>query len=238
MRGYALTKHLWHSSGLVVLWAGMLALSLVVTGIVSLFKDIRISGWSAWVFISPWYMLGMGIYVTAVYLPMYIAHGITRRQCMPQALAFGLLFITAGAALITLGFAIERAVYAVADWPQSLGEEAEGLYTSADQYGMIFLGFWLGFAIFTAVGAAVGAAFYRRAWAGLGGLLVIVLGLALLTPAGLAGSASIPTGRVLEALVAEPNNAVVIACCVVAALAATGLTWGLVRDLPLRSSSN
>ncbi|NNH73203.1 hypothetical protein HLB23_25665 [Nocardia uniformis] len=238
MNRYTLTRHLWRSSGLVVLWAGMLVLSLLVTGIVSLFKDITISGWSAWVYISPWYMLGMGIYVTAVHLPMYIEHGVTRRRCMPQALLFGLLLVTVGAALITLGFGIERALYAVVDWPQTLGESDDGLFTAADQYGRIFLGFWLGFAIFLAVGAAIGAAFYRKAWGGLGGVLVIVLGLGLISPAGLAGAASFPTSRVVEAVAGQPSIALVVVSCVVAAVAATGLTWGLVRDLPIRSSGN
>ncbi|MFI6868982.1 hypothetical protein [Nocardia sp. NPDC050406] len=237
MRRFAVTRNLWHSSGLVIVWAGLLIVSLLVTVAVSFFRDITISGWGVFVFISPWYMLGMGVYVTAIYLPMYIAHGVTRRQCLSQALLFGLLLVTVGAALVTLGFGIERAVYAVADWPQALEADASALYTSADQYGWIFLGFWLGFAIFLAVGAAIAAAFYRRAWGGVGGLLLVVAGLILIVPAGMASATNIPTKRILEQWADSVGTAAILTACVLAALAATAATWALVRDMPIRLGS-
>ncbi|MFC9997196.1 hypothetical protein [Nocardia sp. NPDC127526] len=233
---FAIARHLWHSSGVVVLWAGLLIFIMVTTVVISLFRDIEISAWSASDSIPGWYMFGMGIYVTAVYLPMYLAHGITRREFARQALLFGLVLVTVGAALMTLGFAVERLVYRVADWPQvALDPAPRGLYDSADQYGWIFLSFLLTFAVYHAVGAAIAAAFYRRVWGGLGGLLLIPLGLLLITATATTGVTSAPAGRLADVPAGDLGVPLIIAVCVGAAVIATAGAWALIRDLPVRT---
>jgi hypothetical protein len=62
--------------------------------------------------------------------------------------------------LMTLGYAIERAVYAVAGWPQALTQSH--LYDTASNYPLIFLEFLLLFTVWTAAGAFAGAAIYRN----------------------------------------------------------------------------
>ncbi|WP_067535748.1 hypothetical protein [Nocardia crassostreae] len=44
---FTIARHLWHSSGVLVLWAGLLIFSVVLTLVVSLVRDIEISGLSA-----------------------------------------------------------------------------------------------------------------------------------------------------------------------------------------------
>ncbi|WP_157554501.1 hypothetical protein [Nocardia crassostreae] len=180
----------------------------------------------------------MGIYVTAVYLPLYLAHGITRREFGKQALLFGAALVTAGAALMTLGFAIERLVYAVADWPQKLDSGARGLYSSTHQYGWMFLSFWLTFAVYLAVGAAIAAAFYRRAWGGLGGVLLIPVGLLLIASTALTGITSVPVGDLANTLAGDAGPAVTIIACAASILLAPAGTWARVRDTPVRTGGD
>lgn len=237
MTRYPVLRHLWRSAGIVWVWAGLLVFMFAVTFVVSLFRDIEISGWGAAVYIAPWYMLAMGIYLTTVNVPLYVTHGVTRRTVIAQAFVYAVALALTGAALIVAGFLIERGVYSVLDWPQKLGDDATGLFTSADQYGWIFLGFLLSFALFFAVGAAIGAAFYRKAWGGLGGLVAIVAGLALITPAAIAGAASVPPSGLTDLIAGDWATPVIVATCAVAICAATALAWSMVRDIPVRSET-
>lgn len=233
---WSIARHLWQCNGLLTVWGVFVIAVAVVTGIVSRSVEIEESAWVIASSVPPWYMLGCGVYMTAVYLPLYIAHGTTRRSFMAQATPYMVVVTGVGAALMAAGFGIERMLYGLMDWPQDLPEDHDALFSSADQYGMIFLTFWLEFLLFFVVGAFVAAAFYRRAWGGLAGWLVIPVGLVLTAAAELALQQNAPA-PVLTVFDVEPSTPVVVAVCLGAFAIGLALTWAFVRDLPLRSKA-
>jgi hypothetical protein len=170
-----------------------------------------------------------------VYAPLYIAHGYTRREIarqLPVATGGTLALLSV---LMTAGYAIERAIYRLAGWPQTLTQSH--LYTSPDAYGLVLLEFGLLFTVWATAGALAGAAIYRNPALGVGvvPLALVMVGLAegVLNP----GFFEVVTA-VFAFLGLEPQGVsiraavgVSLACVAVA----TPLTWLLVRDLPLRS---
>ncbi len=88
--------------------------------VVASFRPIDVSGWEIASQPPRWFVAAMGVYLTAVYLPLYIAHGFTRRESARQLAVAAAGTVVLLAALMTLGYAIERVVYRRAGWPQVL----------------------------------------------------------------------------------------------------------------------
>lgn len=233
---WVIARHLWTSSGLLPLWGLLVVGVALVTGIVSRFVEIEQSAWIIAVNLPPWYMFGMGVYMTAVYLPLYIAHGITRREFMRQATPFMVALAGLGAALMTAGFGIERGLYRLLDWPQVFPDDHDGLFNSPNQYGMIFLAFWLMFLAFVVVGAFIAAAFYRGGWGGLVGCALVPVGLVLVAPAELVIRRNAPV-PLLAVFDVGTTTLVAVGACLTSFLVGLMLTWAFVRDLPLRSKA-
>lgn len=221
--------------GVVLLWAGFAVFVFTMVFTIAIFRPIEVSGWETGSQLPRWFAGGVGIYLTAVYLPLYIAHGFTRRESARQ-----LTVATAGTLLVmstlmTLGYAIERAVYAVAGWPQALTQSH--LYDTASSYPLVFLEFLLLFTVWTAAGAFAGAAIYRNPANGLFaipvGIVMIGLAEAVLNPGffevvtAFAGWLGLDPGGV-----SVTASIVITLGCLAVALPAT---WWSVRDLPLRN---
>jgi hypothetical protein len=220
----------------VLLWTGFLVFVLAMVMIVAALRGpIQISGWETASQLPRWFAGGIGVYLTAVYLPLYVAHGYTRREIARQTLLATCGTVLVLAMLMTLGYGIERLVYAAAGWPQTLNQSH--LYASADAYPLVFLEFLLLFAVWIAAGGLVGAAIYRKPPLG---LLFVPLGLILV---GLAETVLSPgffellsaffgfLGVDLEGVSIVAAIIVSVGCVAVA----LPLTWLLVRDMPLRN---
>ena len=104
------------------------------------------------------------MYLAAVHLPLYVAHGHTRRELLRQApLAAGVSVLVLAAGM-TLGYGLERLVYSAAGRRRRSSRST--LFETPDTYGPIFLEFVLLFSVWTSAGAMVGAAsaWRSRSW--------------------------------------------------------------------------
>lgn len=214
----------------------LLALGMGVVAIIGVILHLTVGLdqgiWSFAIQFLRWYALAMGIYCTAVYLPIYVAHGRTRREVATGSLAFALTLAPWLTAAVLLGYAIEAGVYHLLGWgamlpdPHPLGSLGATATTIAVQ-APTFLA-WI------AIGALAGAAFYRD----------VRLGIALLLPGLLlvGTSATLLQAEDLtlvpivgDLFSADPGTAVtVIVNLAIAAVASAG-AWLVVRDLPLRN---
>lgn len=218
---------------LPVLAAGFFAAVLLLTFIVSRYRDIAVSGWDIAAQIPRWFIGGVGVYLTAVYVPLYIAHGHTRRAAARQLAVVAVLYTVVTAGLMALGYALEGFIYQAAGWTHELTADhlfGSSLASSGD--------YWLAVFEFTGVllvwmvgGAMLGAGFYRNPAIGLG-LIPVALVMASVTEAVFGPSMfdGISALLGLVGITATQTSAVVAV--------AASITWLLVRDIPMRSKAN
>jgi hypothetical protein len=227
-------------AGAAFLWVFFALGVAVLCGVVSLITTVRISAWEQAAQIPRWFAGGMGVYMTWFYLPLYIAHGYTRREFAVQIPVVIAAFATTLAALMTVGYLIETFAYRMAGWTQALTRTH--LFAAPDQVPLVFSEFWLVFLVWTLAGLLVGAGFYRNG--GLG-LLTIPIGLTMLGVVEYAvgdGIGPMPFGflrgllRPLSTI--DPGSLLTVALLTAAVLAVgTALTWAIIRDLPVRSKA-
>jgi hypothetical protein len=222
--------------GTVFLWLIFVGFVALVIGVVALFTDIRTSGWEKATQLPRWYAGAIGVYMTALYLPVYIAHGRTRREFLKQSPAAILVTTTVLALLMAIGFGIEYLAYRVAGWPQALS--STHLFDSPTDFGPIFLQHWLAFLVWMVAGTFLGAGFYRNP--GLGFLMLPVALLAVtLIESSLGGNATVSALPPLLTLFDFiPQTGTVGRALVMAAgCSAVGwlITWLVVKDLPMKT---
>jgi hypothetical protein len=170
-----------------LMWAGI-ALALTALNLVGTGSWGAVDPTSAWEDTSvllQYVMIGGGLMVAVNHLPLYVTHGLTRRDFAGGTLlAFAALAV--GAALAaTLGFAVERVVFAAFDWSHVVGgDPTTHLYDSLDQYGLIFVELATSYAAHLVGGLVIGAALYRLGW--LVGSTVMLLGVAVILGAEMA----------------------------------------------------
>lgn len=224
--------------GSVFLWGLFVLFVAAVMGMIAFFGEIRTSGWEKATQLPRWYAGAIGIYMTALYLPVYIAHGRTRREFIRQAPGAMAVTTTVLAALMTAGFAIEYVAYRVAGWPQTLS--STHLFESPNEFGLVFLEFWLAFVVWMVAGTFLGAAFYRSP--GLGFLMLpVALLLVALVEGSLGGNATVSAlPPLLDLFDLIPQSGTVArAIATAAGCSAAGwlITWLVVRDLPVKPKS-
>lgn len=223
-----LTSHL---SFVAVLWVAFIALFMVITGIVAAVGEVGGSLLHYAATQAPrWLLFGLGIDVVTTYLRLHLAHGRTRRDFIGETAAYTVVLSGVTAALITFGYLLERGYYALFGWPQTL--PGEGLFSAADQYPAILGTFWLTFLLWTVVGVLVGLGFFRST---LLGVATIPLGLAIVAPT-VVGSGQLPL--IGHALVDRDLTAgVLLAASAGLFLVGIGLSWAIVRDVPMKSKA-
>ncbi|GAA5059004.1 hypothetical protein HNP84_008733 [Thermocatellispora tengchongensis] len=210
-----------------MLWAGFVAVVAIVAVGIGLFGTLGRSVWEPASQFVRFYALFFGIALVREWMPLYLAHGRTRRL-------FGLhggitiaLFAPFLAVLAALAYLVERGAYALADVPQNL--DRRHLFTDPLQVHLVLAEYSLQYLAWIAAGALVGAAFYR--WEG-GGLLVIPLGVVIVALGEAATGDALPLiGERLG--LALPQIPAVAALG--AALLGAALTWMIVRDVPVRN---
>ncbi len=209
---------------------------LLVTAAAASFADgASISGWEVGTQIIRWFVGAIGVYLTAVYLPLYVAHGITRRRIATDSGLFVLAYVAIVAVTITVGYGLERVVYGLAGWQQNL--ERAHLFDATDQYGLVLAEHLVLLVVWMTAGALLGVAFYRGGGAPLAALPAAIVAVALVeTVAGPSAFGPVPPPLV-ERIVFLPSEASLLAAAATAVVSAAVLaagTWWLVRDVPVR----
>lgn len=215
------TRHLLWS------WAGMLLFTWVMIAGVAAASQIRVSGWSHMAPLLVWLGGFWGAYLVAARLPLFIAHGRSRRSFAVGAAAAAVPVALLAGALATAGFAVESLVYGLMGWPWRL--EPFLLLPAADHYPLIFASYTLAALVAIPTGAMLAAAFSRSGWLG----LLLLPGVLLLV--AMARAALYGEFRYLFGL-SMPQTAVgqALFVCTGVAVAAAAATWVLIRNVPLR----
>lgn len=224
------------------LWGIYAAIVAAVAVAIANVGGITGSVWEPASQVARWFAGAIGASLTWSSLPLYVTHGFTRRVLMTQMPVVIVVFAGALAVLMTIGFAVETAVYGALDWPQALSRTH--LFGSPDQLTLVLAEFWLSFVVWTVAGALVAAGFYRNT--GLG-LVLIPVGLVLVTVVEYAvgpgylvppvfGVVSRAVARVLVG-VAPDGGSLPTAAATCAGTFALGmaLTWAVVHDIPVRN---
>ena len=179
-----------------------------------------------------WLMFGLGIDAVTTYLRLQLAHGGTRRSYLGQTTAYTVVLAGGSAALITVGYLLERGIYALLGWPQRLS--GESLFDTAGQYHVIFGTYWLTFLMWTVAGTLIALGFFR--W-NKGGVLTIPIGVLLVVPAVVAVSNNgLPLiGRTLAGIDLSPG--VLLAAFAGCFAVGIALIWAIVRDVPMKPAT-
>jgi len=222
-----------HLAFTAMLWALFMVVVLVITGILAATAGISESIQHYATTQAPrWLLFGLGIDVVSTYLRLHLAHGRTRRNFLGQSIGYTFVISGFAAALITVGYLVERLVYAMFGWTQRLPRKA--MFDAADEYPMMLATFWLTFLLWTVAGLVIGLGFFRST--GLG-LLTIPVGLMIVLPTFIpTRDGGLPfVGEELTGLDVAPG--VVLAACAGLYLLAVGIVWAIVRDVPMKSTA-
>lgn len=223
--------------GLPLLAAGLFVATLAVAAVASLRVEVRISGWDIAGQVARWFIGAIGVHLTAVYLPLYVTHGVTRRRVAADTAVFAGIYAVIAAVLMALGFLLEGLVYRLAGWEQGLDahlfDTPGQAHVAIAEYGAVFL-------VWVVAGALLGAGFYRRP--GLGFVLIpLALAAVALLEAGIGGAYLAPPpvmrlGGLLDLGTFGPWEALAVAVVLAAVLGA--LSWLIVRDQPIRPQAS
>jgi hypothetical protein len=219
-----------HLPFLLLAYGVFVAAVLVITVGIDLRGTVSRSVWDPAVSIVRWFALGYGLYFINRLLPVYVAHGRTRREFLRSVALFGVVAGAVVAALLTLGLALEGVLYRVMDWSHRV--EPERLFDTPGQYPLVFLTYWAMLVIWMTIGLLLAAGFYRS---GGNELVVIGLALAMVVVTGYAlGFSGLPVvGAVVD--VADVPLAATLGLCLAGLLPGAAVTWALVRDIPIRN---
>lgn len=196
--------------------ASVFAFAVVVTFVVSAFREVEISGWNVVTSqIARWFLFWAGIYVMHNVFPVAVAHGRTRREFLGAASGFSVVLALVMTLAAWLGFVVEGGIYALMDW-------------HADEHGTP-LRYFMMFLVWCAAGMFCAAAFGRF---GAAGIFSVAIGLPLMivTSAPVPGSGSLPFVRDIPLFGSGWFGLSVLAFLVVLAG-----TWAVARDMPVRA---
>ncbi len=205
-----------------------------ITAAVSVFGTVTTSAWEVASQLPRFYAAGIGGYLMGVHLPLYIAHGFSRREFMGQSPGYMLIVVTSLSLLMTLGYALESVLYGWLGWEQALSNTH--LFTEPTQYPLVLIEFLLLHAAWFTGGMVVIGAFYRDGRLGVASILV-GLAAVLAVESTLGSSASAPFTVTVPGMSELPvAQAVTVGVAVSAVLLA--MSWLLARDMPLRSKKS
>lgn len=216
----------------------VLVFTVAATFVVSLYREIGVSGWDVATQIARWYAGAIGVYLTAVYLPLYIAHGHTRRNIARQLAVFAGVFVIVFAGLIALGYTFEYLIYNAAGWTQAIS--VDHLFAQPTDYWLIVLEFAGILGVWVIGGAMLGAGMYRNPATG---FVLIPLAVVMAAAVEAAYGPGMFDGvsallALIGVTVAQTTPAGAAATSAALILVAAAVTWAFVRDMPMRSKPN
>lgn len=217
-----------------LVWAGFVVVVAVIATGVAFFGTLDGSAWEAAAMVPRWYALFIGVALVREFLPLYIAHGQTRRQFGAHAAVTVSLFAPFLAILLVAGYLLELLIYRMAGLDPSLSNTH--LFAESTQIHLVFLEYLIRFLAWTVAGALLGAAFYR--WEG-GGLLSLPVGIAMIIVGEEAvGFDPLPRfiGRVTNINLDIPDSlGFTLGAGFGVFILGLALTWLIIRDTPLRN---
>lgn len=153
-------------AGYAAFWAAILLGILVVSTVgTATFGEVTDSLWEGQTQLTAWVLFAGGIVTTASFLPMLIAHGLTRRDILRGATVAVLAAAVVAGVAATAVFGVERIIFSVADWPHVLSEPADThVFDRLDQWGLMVLELTLTYGAFAVSGMLVGAGYMRLGW--------------------------------------------------------------------------
>lgn len=193
--------------------------------------DVTYSVWSVIVGVSVWYGAFVAGYFMHEILPKLVTYGRTRRDSAIEATLFCGILAVLLAVLVTIGFQLERALYAIGDWSQGTPESP--FYSSYSNVFGLLVDQLLTLGVWVAAGAMIGAAFYRGSERGIGAVVLAVI------IVGATGNADSTTWKPLSILADHvPWNSgapTILVAALVGIAVAVVITWGNVKDMPIRT---
>lgn len=219
----------------VLVWIGFVIVISAISIGIDRWGNLNQSVWEhAWQ-IPPWFVLFMGVALATDHLPLQLTHGKTRRDFMIEASIFIGVFSAFAGLLQTLGWVVERGLYAVLDAEQRLEEQA--IFASATDYPLIFLEAWIVMLIWCAAGLFIAASWYANNEEGLAAIIPALL-IATIVEFSLGASWG-PIGGLVRRLFDpdQPPLAITIAAGLLGLAALLAMTWRVVRTIPIRSTS-
>lgn len=224
-----LTDQLWL---LLFVWLGALIFTFVVTLVVSA-GDVSISGWGVASGAAPWFVGFMSGYFMFQHMPMFVANGRTRRECLIDWSIFVPIYAALGTLLVTLGYVLEYVYYGVAGWESVTFDDH--LFTSHTDVIPMFGEYLVRLLVWAAAGGFVGASVYRSKDTG----WLTLLPAALLTAAAgsFGGNSSGPFGFLTRRFPEFSISSWWWTILVGVVCIAIGMvcTWWVFRDTPLRN---
>lgn len=213
--------------------AGTFVFSTMVAIGVSFFRDISVSAWEIASGAAPWFVAGISGWIMFSVMPLFVANGRTRRDCLIEWSIF--LPIHAGwmALLVSIGYLLESAVYRIAGWPRQI--EDRHMFSSHTDVVPMFGESLVIMLVWAAVGGFIGASLYRSEDVG---WLSIIPGAAMVGAIGSFSRSSVgPFGFVTDRLPDLSTSAwpLTILMSIVCLGIAMGGAWLVFRDIPLRS---
>lgn len=213
----------------IVFWVVFVIGVALIAAAIATLGTITSSVWEKATQAPRWFSGVWGIYQTAVYLPLFIAHGYTRREFAGQVVRVAGGYAVVLSVLITAGFALEWAAYRMLGWPQVI-EDGHLFFSAPTELHLVLVQYVFTFFAWIAVGALVGAAFYRYRQ---GGWLTVPIAFAALSLVeNVLGADSVLYVGV-ELTLTAPTALAVYSVIVAGALSAT---WFLISDLPMRTT--
>ncbi|MBG0832420.1 hypothetical protein HS041_32460 [Planomonospora sp. ID67723] len=215
-----------------LVWVAFYVVVTLITVGIAVYGTLTKSVWEGATQLPRWFALFVGVALIRDFLPLYIAHGQTRRQFGAQAAVTVALYAPFLSALLVLGYLLEALLYHLAGWPQELS--SAHLFGSPTQVPLVFAEYLVEFLAWIVAGAFMAAAFYR--WRG-GGLLSLPIGVGLifLGEAAVGAEFRLPFVRLGLDAGSAPGVPVTLAAGLGCFLLGLAMTWSIIRDVPLRN---
>jgi hypothetical protein len=210
--------------------AGFVTVVTAITTGVAIFGTISRSAWELAAQLPRWYVLFVGVALVWEFLPLYVAHGQTRRQFGAQAAVTAVLFAPFMAGLLVLGYLLEALVYRLANLPQVL--DRAHLFSEPTQVPLVFVEYLVEFLAWIVAGAFIGAGFYR--WRS-SGVFTIPVGIGLVVLGEAATGTELQLPFIDIGLNPPSSLGVTLGLGLATFLLGLALTWLIIRDVPLRN---
>lgn len=218
----------------VLFWIVMVVLFAAVATGIGVFGHLDHSMWeNAFDSTAMYLPLVFGLVLTTVHLPIFVAHGVTRRNFFIGAMWSVLGFTVVSSLALAIGYEVEHLLYAAYGLSDALA--SPHLFSSTDQFPVTFAESELSMLAYLCTGWLVGTGFRKF---GPGGLLFLIpavvplIGTEVLCRVGWLGGAANAIGISRQPLAIGVPESVLIILIGFAAI------YALIRDLPAHGNPN